>query len=45
MNWESELTKRAISVEYWWVPAHKGVEGNEEADQQAKKAVYKHCGS
>jgi ribonuclease HI len=35
MNWESELTDKNISVEYRWVPAHKGVEGNEEADLQA----------
>jgi ribonuclease HI len=45
MNWESELTDKNISVEYRWVPAHKGVEGNEEADLQATKAAYKHCGS
>jgi len=45
MNWESELTDKNIQVEYRWVPAHKGVEGNEEADQQATKAAYKHCGS
>jgi len=45
MNWESKLTDRSIKVEYRWVPAHKGVEGNEEADQQATKAAYKHCGS
>jgi hypothetical protein len=45
MNWESELTKKNIRVEYRWVPAHKDVEGNEEVDQQATKAAYKHCGS
>jgi len=45
MNWESELTDKSIQVEYRWVPAHKGVEGNEEADLQATKAAYKHCGS
>jgi ribonuclease HI len=45
MSWESELTKRKIRVEYRWVPAHKGVEDNEQADQQATKAAYKHCGS
>jgi len=27
------------------VPAHNGIEGNEEGDQQATKAAYKHCGS
>jgi ribonuclease HI len=45
MNWESDLTDKNIRVEYRWVPAHKGVEGNEEADQKATKAAYKHCGS
>jgi len=45
MNWESELTKKNIRAEYRWVPAHKGVKGNEEADSQATKAAYKHCGS
>jgi ribonuclease HI len=45
MNGESELTKKNIRVEYRWVPAHKGVEGNEEADLQETKAAYKHCGS
>jgi hypothetical protein len=45
MDWESELTKKNIRVEYRWVPAHKGVEGNEEADLQATNAAYKHCGS
>jgi len=45
MNWESELTDKNIQVEYRWVPAHKGIEGNEEADLQATKAAYKYCGS
>ena len=45
MNWESELTDRNIQVEYQWVPTHKSVEGKEEADLQATKAAYKHCGS
>ena len=45
MNWESELIDKNIQVEYWWVPAHKGVEGNKEVDLQAMKAAYKHCGS
>jgi len=44
MRWESELTDKNIEVEYRWVPAHKGVEGNEEVDLQATKVVYKHCG-
>jgi len=38
------LTNINIQVEYHWVPAHKGVEGNEEADVQATKAAYNHCG-
>ena len=45
VNWESELASKNIQVEYRWVPAQKGVKGNEEADLQAKKAAYKHCGS
>jgi len=45
MNWESELTDENIQVEYQCVPAHKGVEGNEEADLQVTKAAYKHCWS
>jgi len=42
MRWESKLLKRNIQVEYWWVPAHKGIEGHEQADHQVIKAVYKH---
>jgi len=45
MNWADPLSRKNIQVEYRWVPAHRGIEGNEEADQQATKAVYKHCGS
>jgi len=45
LNWESDLTDKNIQVEYRWVPAHKGVEDNEEADLQATKVAYKHCGS
>jgi len=44
MRWETDILKRAIPVEYRWVPAHKGIEGNEQADQQATKAAYKHQG-
>jgi len=44
MNWVDALARKNIQVEYRWVPAHKGIEGNEEADQQATKAAYKHCG-
>jgi hypothetical protein len=44
MLWESELLKNDIQVEYRWVPAHKGIRGNEQADQQAIKAAYKYCG-
>jgi len=45
MNWKSQLLKKNIQVEYRWVPTHKGIEGNKEADLQATKAAYKHCGS
>jgi len=45
MNWTDALRRKNIQVEYRWVPAHNGIEGNEEADQQATKAVYQHCGS
>jgi len=45
MNWESELADKNIQVEYRWVPVHKGVDGNEEADLQETKAAYQHCGS
>jgi len=39
------ISQKNIQLEYRWVPAHKGIEGNEEADQQATKVAYKHCGS
>jgi len=45
MNWADALQRKNIQVEYRWVPTHKGIEGNEEADQQATKAAYKYCGS
>ena len=45
MNWVDALARKNIQVEYRWVPAHKGIEGNEEADQQATKAAYKYCRS
>jgi len=44
MNWVEALARKNIQVEYRWVPAHKEIEGNEEADQQATKVAYKHCG-
>jgi hypothetical protein len=25
-----------VDIEYWWVPSYEGVEGNENADEQAK---------
>ena len=43
MNWADALARKNIPVQYLLVPAHKEIQGNEEADQQAKKAVYKHC--
>jgi hypothetical protein len=44
MRWESELLKKNIQVEYLWVPAYKGIEGNVQADQQGITAAYKHRG-
>ena len=39
--WESaeELSKRGTPVTLLWAPGHKAVEGNEKADQAAKKAA------
>jgi len=45
MNWADALARNNIQVEYRWIPAHKGIEGNEEADRQATWAAYKYCGS
>jgi len=45
MNWVDALARKHFLAEYGWVPAHKGMEVNEEADQQPTKAAYKHCGS
>jgi ribonuclease HI len=44
MRWESELLKDNIHVQYQWVPAHNGIEGNEQADQQGTKVAYMHRG-
>ena len=40
--WEQKLEARRIDIEYRWVPAHKGVPGNEQADYQAKLAAHMH---
>ena len=44
INWESEFLERNVQVEYRWVPADKGLKGNEKADQQATRAAYEWCG-
>lgn len=44
MNWTIAFSQKNIPVEYRGVPAHKVIEGDEEADQEGTKAVYKHCG-
>ena len=38
-HWERKLEARGIGIEYRWVPAHKGVPGNERADYLAKFAT------
>jgi ribonuclease HI len=34
-----ELTAKGVQVKFQWVPAHKGIEGNEKADKAAKLAA------
>jgi hypothetical protein len=36
---ETLKKRHNIHVTVQWVPGHKGVEGNEQADKQAKKAI------
>jgi len=38
------LTEKNIKLEYWWAFAQKGIEGHEQANQQATKAADKHRG-
>lgn len=39
VNLNTRLAGMGVQVEYRWVPSHEGVEGNEEADEAAKKAA------
>lgn len=42
MTWESGIHRKAIPVEYRWVPAHTGIEGNEETDREVPMVAYNH---
>lgn len=42
MTWESGIHKKAIPVEYRWVPAHTGIEGNGETDREVPMVAYNH---
>lgn len=33
------LTEKGVHVDFWWVPAHIGIRGNEAADAMAKRAA------
>ena len=35
----TQLKKKGRSVHFFWIPAHLGIEGNEEADRLAKEAI------
>jgi len=38
------LAKRGIETCFQWIPSHKGIEGNEMADQRAKQAAQRPAG-
>jgi hypothetical protein len=40
---EKALQCRGITIEYWWLPSHIGIPGNEAADAAAKRAASHRC--
>jgi ribonuclease HI len=40
---EDQLHCHGIDIEYWWIPSHIGISGNEAADAAAKRAASHQC--